>query len=204
MAGHVVHRKNGVAGVFGEQAVFHHLHRAAQTFFGGLKNQVHGARELAFLRNVFGCSQQHGGVPVVAASVHDAGVATGIGQAGGFVNRQGVHIGANADRLAAVAAFQLAHQTGAAQTALDLVAPSGQLLGHQITGAVFLVAHLGVLVDVTPHGDEFIGIGLQGLEFVVQKSVARSVHRKSLSKQEGRASSSRLNDLLISGCKAFP
>jgi hypothetical protein len=33
-----------------------------------------------------------------------------------------------------------------------------------------------VLVDVAAHCDEFIRLGLQGLEFVVQESVGGSVH----------------------------
>ena len=110
------------------------------------------------------------------AGVHDAHVAAGVGQARGLVNRQGVHVGSDADAFGARAFFELTHHTRAAQSACDLVAPGRQLLGHQVAGAVLLVAHFRVLVDVAAHRDEFIRLGLQGLEFVVQKSVGGCVH----------------------------
>ena len=59
--------------------------------------------------------QQHGGVAVVAAGVHDAFVAAGVFQAGGFLDRQRVHVGAQAQALAALAPAQLADHAGAAQ-----------------------------------------------------------------------------------------
>ncbi len=37
-------------------------------------------------------SQGHGGVSVVAAGVHGSGVAGGVGQAGGLLDGQGVHV----------------------------------------------------------------------------------------------------------------
>ena len=156
VGGHVVHGKDGITRKLLEQAVFHHLLGPTQAFFCGLKNQVDGAREHPFLSDVFGRRQQHGGVPVVTAGVHDAHVATGIRQAGGLVNRQGVHVGANTYGAVARAFFDLTDQTGAAQTACHLVAPGAQLLGHQVAGAVLLVAHLGVLVNVAAHRNEFI------------------------------------------------
>ena len=88
--------------------------------------------------------------------MHDAHVAAGISQAGGLVNRQGVHVGADTYGAVARAFFDLTDQTGAAQTACHLVAPGAQLLGHQVAGAVLLVAHLGVLVNVAAHRNEFI------------------------------------------------
>ena len=181
VARHVVHAKHGVTRKLREQAVFHHLFGAAQAFFSRLKNQVNGAGKRGFLGDVFGRSQQHGGVSVVAAGVHDAGVAAGVRQARGFVDRQGVHVGADADAFAACAFLELAHHAGAPQSACHVVTPSRQLLGHQVAGAVLLVAHLRVLVDVAAHRDEFIRLGLQGLEFVVQESVGRGVHGGSSS-----------------------
>jgi len=76
--------------------------------------------------------------------------------------------------------LDLAHQACAAQAARDLIAPGAQLLGHQITGAVLLVAHLGVLVNIAAHRNEFIRFGMQGLQFVVQKSVTGGIHGQSL------------------------
>ena len=131
---------------------------------------------MAFLRDVLGRCQQHGGVPVVAAGMHDAHVAAGIGQTGGFVDGQRVHVGTDADALAARAFFDLPHQARAAEAARDLIAPGAQLLGHQVAGPVLLVAHLRVLVDVAAHRDELVGLRVQGLQLVVQKSVGWGVH----------------------------
>jgi hypothetical protein len=58
-----------------EQAVVHHLARAAAAFLGRLENQVDGAVEVAMVRQVMGCAQQHRGMAVVAACMHLAGVA---------------------------------------------------------------------------------------------------------------------------------
>jgi hypothetical protein len=74
-ARHVVHGKNRVAGEAVKQAVFHHLARATQAFFGGLKDQVQRAVKCRRRCQVLGGGQQHRGVPVVAAGVHQAGMA---------------------------------------------------------------------------------------------------------------------------------
>ena len=175
-----MHGKDGVAWELPKQAVLHHFFRAPQALFGGLKNHIQRARKLAVLRQMFGRGQQHGGVPVVAASVHDAHVATGIRQACGFVDGQRIHVGAQADAALARAFFELTHQPRAPQAPGDLVAPSAQLFCDQIAGAVLLVAHFGVPVNVAADRNELIGLGLQGLQFVVQKSIAGGVHGQSL------------------------
>jgi len=176
---HVVHGKHRVAGELPEEAVFHHLPGTAQAFLGGLEDQVQRARKLQVLSDVLGRGQQHGGVPVMAASVHDAHIAAGIRQAGGLFDGQRVHVGAQAQRFAAIAALELPDHAGPAQAAGDLIAPLLELLGHQIAGTVFLVAHFGVPMDVAAHRDEFVGLGLQGFDDVVRKSFARGVHAES-------------------------
>ena len=96
-ARHVVHGEDGVAGEALEQAVFDHAQRAAPAaFFGRLEDQVQRAGEVARPGQVARRAQQHGGVAVVAAGVHHAGVAAGVGQAGGLVDGQRVHVGAQA------------------------------------------------------------------------------------------------------------
>jgi hypothetical protein len=154
-AGHVVHGKHGVAGVVLEQAIVHHADRAATAFFGRLKNQVQRAVKFRRLRDGFGCGQQHGRVTVVATGMHQALACAGPLGAGGFLNGQGVHVGADAELALAAAALQGAHHTRATQTAVHLVAPALQLGRHQVRGAVFFKRQLGVAVDVTPQLDEF-------------------------------------------------
>ncbi|KAG0771037.1 hypothetical protein G6F22_016846 [Rhizopus arrhizus] len=106
--GHVVRgRHDGVAGILREQPVFHHALGAAQAFFGGLEDQVERAVEFAVPGQVVRRRQQHGRVAIVAAGMHDAFVAAGVVQTRGFLDRQGVHVGAQPQALAAVAAAQL-------------------------------------------------------------------------------------------------
>ena len=80
-----------------EQAVFDHAARAGAAFFGRLENQVDGAVEIAVRGQVVRRAQQHGGVAVVAAGVHLAGVARRVGKAVDFLHGQRVHVGAQAD-----------------------------------------------------------------------------------------------------------
>ncbi len=74
----VVRTEDGVHGAALEQAVPDHFPRAAAAFLGGLEDQVDRALEIAIPRQVPGCGQQHGGVAVVAAGVHLAGVHAGV------------------------------------------------------------------------------------------------------------------------------
>ena len=161
-ARHVVHGKNRIARKALKQAVFHHLARTAQAFFGRLKNQVQGSVKACAVGQVFGRSQQHGGVAVVAAGVHQAGVAAGIGQAGRLVDRQRVHVGAQAQPARTRAALELPHHARAAQAASNGVAPALQPLGHQVTGAKLLKTDFWVLVDVAAQRREGICACFQG------------------------------------------
>ena len=161
-ARHVVHGKNRIARKALKQAVFHHLARATQAFFGRLKNQVQGSVKCCAACQVFGRGQQHGGVAVVAAGVHQAGVAAGVGQASGFLNGQGVHVGTQAQTARTRAALELPHHTGAAQAAGDGVAPALQAFGHQVTGAKLLKTDFRVLVDVAAQRREGICACFQG------------------------------------------
>ncbi|MNT68862.1 hypothetical protein D3C72_2071250 [compost metagenome] len=85
----------------------------------------------------------------------------GVGQARGLVDGQGVHVGAQAEAARAVATHQPAHHAGAADVALDGVAPGFELFGHQRRGAVLVEAEFGVLVDVAADADEGVGAGVQ-------------------------------------------
>jgi hypothetical protein len=70
----------------------HHAHCATPTFFGGLKNQIQSAVKRGITRQGFGGGQQHGSVPVMAACVHEARLATGPIHACGFLNGQSIHV----------------------------------------------------------------------------------------------------------------
>ncbi len=86
--------------------------------------------------------------------------------AAGLVDRQRIHVGAQAQALRALAAHQRADHAGAADAALDRVAPAFELVGHQRGGAVLLEGQLGVAVDVAAQADELTGPGLQRVQQV--------------------------------------
>ena len=148
-AGPVVHAVDEIAGETLEQAVLQHLQRTANAFLGRLEDEVDGAVEVAGLRQVLRRAEQHGGVAVMAAGMHAAGVLAGVRQAGRLQDRQRVHIGAQSDRGLAVAVAQHANDAGLADAAMHLDAPFLQLARDEIRGAVFLQPEFGMGVDVS-------------------------------------------------------
>jgi hypothetical protein len=146
----VVHAEHRVAREALEQAVVDHLLRAGAAFLGRLEDEIDGAVERLDLRQVLGRTQQHRGVAIMAARVHLAGVGGGVGKGVGLLDRQRIHVGAQADAAAAAAVADHAHHAGAAETAMHLDAPGGEPFGHEVTGAMLFVAQLGVGVQVAP------------------------------------------------------
>ena len=80
--------------------VVDHRLAAGAAFFGRLENHHGGAGEIARLGQITRRAQQHGGVAVMAAGVHLARHGRLVGQAGGLLDRQRVHVGAQPDGLA--------------------------------------------------------------------------------------------------------
>ena len=111
---------------------------------------------------MFSRGQQHGGVAIVPAGVHQTCLDTGVGQAGGFLNGQGVHVSPQAQLARTIAALELTHHTRATQAARDGIAPARQALGHQIAGAKLLKTDFWVLMDVAAQRREGVCAGLQG------------------------------------------
>ena len=96
--GIIVHAKDALHRKAIEQSIGDDL-PAAANFFRGLKDQVGRAFELSARGQISGCSEQHGGVSVMAAGMHDAWFGRRVRHAGFFWNRQGIDIRAQADRL---------------------------------------------------------------------------------------------------------
>ena len=98
---------------------------AAAAFLGRLEDEVGGAVEVARLGEVARRAEQHGGVAVVAAGVHAAGVRRACAEAAGLVHRQAVHVGAQADAAAAggLSALDDADHAGLREAAMDFDAP---------------------------------------------------------------------------------
>ena len=153
-AGHVVHGEDGIAGIPVEQPVLHHAQGAATALFRRLEDEVQHAVEAAGLREAPRRRQQHRGVPVMAAGMHEARPAAAPGRARGLLDGQRIHVGAQAEAPAAGATHEAAHHAGAADAPLDLVAPGFELVGHERCGAVLLEGQLRLAVDVAPQGDE--------------------------------------------------
>ena len=99
----VVHAEDGIARKLLEQAIGDHRARAADAFFGRLKNEIDDTIESARRGEVFGRTQQHGGVAVVPAGMHAPGVRGAVREGVRFHYRQGIHVGAQPDRAGAAA-----------------------------------------------------------------------------------------------------
>ncbi len=167
----VVHAKHRLHRKTLEQAVRDHLARPAAALFGRLEDAHHRALEVARLRQMLRRCQQHGGVAIVAAGVHLAGVLAGVGEGVEFRHRQGVEVGAQADHPATsvatpppVAAMNHPHHPGLAQTAVYFHPPGGQPRRHHVGSALLLEAQLGVRVQITPQRGERGGLGHDGVD----------------------------------------
>ena len=144
-----------------EQALLHHHPAAALVFFGRLEDQYHGAVKASGFGQVLGGPQQHGGVAVVAAGVHAARVAGAMGKGVGLGDRQGIHVGPQADAGLAGAGPQHPDHAGAGQAGVHLTAEAGEPFGHQGGGAVFCEGRFGMGVQVPPPGGHGWGQVLQ-------------------------------------------
>ena len=154
--GPVVDGVDRVAGKPLEQPVLQHRQGPAGALLAGLEDEVHRAVEVAGFRQVSRRAQQHRGVPVMAAGVHLAGGAAGIGNVVRLAHRQRIHVRPKPHRLVAVAGPQHAHHAGAADAAMHLDPPFLQLARDQIGGAMLLHAELGMGVDVVADGRQLV------------------------------------------------
>ena len=69
IAWHVVQAEHRIDREAVKDPLFDHAQRAADVFFRGLENQMHGAVEIAVGREIEGQSQQHGGMSVMATAM---------------------------------------------------------------------------------------------------------------------------------------
>jgi hypothetical protein len=94
--GPVVHGVNGLHRKALEQAVLDHGVGPAAAFFRGLEHQHGVAGEVARLGQVTGGAHQHGGVAVVAATVHQPGFGRLPAEFVVLGHGQRIHVGAQA------------------------------------------------------------------------------------------------------------
>lgn len=98
-------------------------------------------------------------MPIMAAGMHDAFGAAGMGKPCRFVNGQGVHISAKTDNTATTPLFQAGDDTRSGNAMLHLIAKGGQMGDDQIAGALFLKGQFRILMEFPPKGDDLIQIG---------------------------------------------
>ncbi|MNE23584.1 hypothetical protein D3C80_1168440 [compost metagenome] len=91
----IMQAKDGIDRKSLEQSIIDHPAGACTHFLGRLEDQRHCTRETAVLCQISGSGEQDSRVAVMAAGMHDAGIAARIGKRRRLLNRQRVDIGAN-------------------------------------------------------------------------------------------------------------
>ena len=146
------------------QPVLDHRNRARAALFGRLEDHDRIACEIAGLGEIARRTQQHRGVAVMAAGVHQALRPGGVRQIGRLLDRQRVHIRPQPDDLHVTAAggpvaLDDADDAGAADTGNNLVAAEfPQTVRHQCRSAVHVVEQFRVFMNIPAPG---LDVGLK-------------------------------------------
>ena len=158
----VVQSENGVHRELLEQPLFNHPQGAASGLLGGLEDEMNRAVEIQprpVFAEVAGGTEQHRGMPVVAAGVHPAGVDGTVSKIIFFHDRQRIHVGAQADGARAAALAQSADNAGSGQATVHFQPIGGQLTRYKIRRSLFHEGQFRVGMQLTP--DSF-DIGNEG------------------------------------------
>ena len=156
-AGMIVHAVDLPDSEILHHAIGNHFARTATALFRRLEDDRDGTAKIARLGKVFGRSQQHRGVPVMAAGMHLARRFRGPGLAGHLVDRQRIHVGAQADH-GTIAAIALddADDAGPADPGLHhITAEFIELRGHEGRRAMHIEQQFGILMQMTAPLSDF-------------------------------------------------
>ena len=156
---HVMQAINLLDGETLDEAFLHHLAGAAAALLGGLKYEDRSAVKVARLGQVASRAEQHGGVAVMAAGVHLPGSLRPVGHIARLLDRQGVHVGPEADHPAGgdAPAPDDADNARAAKAGHHLVAAERlELVGDDPRRAVNVEEQLGMLVEIAAPGGDVI------------------------------------------------
>jgi tetratricopeptide (TPR) repeat protein len=155
-AGHGVHAVDGVAREAFEQSVIEHGHGAAAAFLGGLEDQVDGAGEIRVLLQRTGGAEEHGGVAVMPAGVHDGDVVARVVLGGRFADirhradlahGQPVKIRAHEHRFARPI-LQNTHDTKSSDLFRHFKAQRSKLLRHALARFLLMKRQFGMRVQM--------------------------------------------------------
>ena len=152
-AGDVVHPVDRLDPEPLHQAVLDHRLAAAAALLGRLEDHHRGAIEVTRLGEVLGRPEQHGRVPVMAAGVHLARHGGAVGQIAHLLDRQSVHVGAQADGAVGGPALPPNHTNhpGAADAGHHFVAAEGpKPVRHEPGRAIDVVEQLGMGMEIVP------------------------------------------------------
>ena len=135
----------------------HRLGATGGQFLRRLEEEFHRTgKVVATLQQQSRRAQEHGGVGVVTAGVHDAGRLRSVVDLVLFKDRKRIHIGAQQDcwPIAALAAADETGHAGLGYTGAHVFDAEGaQPVRHDAGRAEFLVSQFRMLVQITPVGD---------------------------------------------------
>jgi len=151
-----------IAGEAFEQPVGEHGVGAAAALLRRLEDHDRGAGEIRVLGEIARRAEQHRGVAVMAAGMHLARIGRGIGQPGQLLQRQAVHVGAQADGpLARPLAADHPDHAGPADALGDLDAPVAHVLRDECGRAMLFQPEFRMGVDVAANRREFGMVPIQ-------------------------------------------
>ena len=159
-ARHVVHAVDLLDAEAVHHPVLDHGAAAGAALLRRLEDEHRRAGEAARLGQVARRAEQHGGVPVMAAGMHLAGRLRGPGLAALLVDRQRVHVGAQADDAPASrspAPFSTPTTPVRPMPSTTSSQPKrAQLRRHVGRRAVHVVEQLRMAVEVAPPGGDLV------------------------------------------------
>ena len=161
-AGHVVQAIDLLDSPAGHEPIVDHGLAAGAAFLGRLEDHHRGSVEIARFGKIFRSTQQHGGVAVMAAGMHQARRLGCVGYARRLRDRQCVHVRTQSDGFAgaALAAADHADDAGAPNATHDIVASEfAQSVGDDAGRAMHFVQQFRMLVEIMPPGGHVVREG---------------------------------------------
>jgi hypothetical protein len=147
-------RVNPIAGKPLEQTILDHASGAAEALLRRLEDEMNGSVQVRIGGEAPGRANQHGDVPVVPAAVKRTRGLACVRYAGVLIDRQCVHIGAEANAAARRTTPKAAHDARAADAAMDVKPKSSKGFRNKASGAMFEEAEFRVPVNIPPQPDQ--------------------------------------------------